>query len=209
MAGVRLAAVTALALGAAALSSCGGDDSASAPKGSAENPLVAETAESTSSVIPANEASPAREKRSGASGSVNVVGGSEEPGYQALVEGQEADPRDDFTPCNLVSKARATAIVGAPIHNPLEAAQGPTCIYQSTDGKRLITVALQSVDFGELKRQLNQPRRVAVAGRTGYCGHYGQDMLHVPVPGNRVLTVGAPCPVATAFASVAVRQLSA
>ena len=70
---------------------------------------------------------------------------AEQPGYQALVENQDKDPRSRFTPCNLVTKAQARAILGTPILEPSEGAQGPTCIYRSEDGKAFVTLAVQPV----------------------------------------------------------------
>ena len=106
--------VIAFVFVAALLSGCGGG-STSSPPGSPDNPLVAqESVGSTSGRN--NEASPAAPKAAA------------KPGYQSLVERQGSKPRSRFTPCNLVTKAQAQAIVGAPIHDPLEAPKGPTCI---------------------------------------------------------------------------------
>jgi hypothetical protein len=47
-----------------------------------------------------------------------------------------------------------------------------------------------------------------VTDRTGYCGHFGQDMLYVPLRGDGVLSVAAPCGVAKKFAARAVQRLA-
>ena len=116
--------------------------------------------------------------------------------------------REAASPCNLVTKTQAREIVGTPIQEPLEAPQGPTCIYRTQTGDGFVTLAVQTVDFRELKPQLQQPQRVAVSDRTAYCGQYGQAMLYLPLSRGRVLTVSGPCRVAKQFAATALRQLS-
>jgi hypothetical protein len=204
MRGLHLLGLMALALTAVLLAACG-DDSSNAPEGSAEKPLQAE--EQSSSVEGrVNEAST---PGNGGGDDSGASAGSEPqaPGYEALVEGQSKDPRDEFSPCNLVTKAQASEIVGGPVKDPLEAAQGPTCIYESESGESFITVAVQSVDFGEIERRLNQLVKMAVSDRTAYCGQYGQRMLYVPLSQGRVLSIAGPCPVAKQFALEAVERL--
>ena len=190
---MRLLCLIALMAAAAALSACGGSDKPAAPPGSPENPLVGKPTESTSS------------------GRVNEgraqSKSSAEPGYQKLVERQSNKPASRFTPCNLVTRAQARAILGGPIQAPVEAPQGPTCIYRSQSGKTFITLAVQTLDFDRLKKQMRRPQSVAVSNRAGYCGTYGQPMLYVSLSGKRVLSVAAPCPVAKQFAARAVARL--
>lgn len=134
--------------------------------------------------------------------------GARTPGYKGIVDAQSSKPRSRFTPCNLVSPAEAKSILGGPIRAPLEARQGPTCIYQSRKGRGYVTVAVQNADIRKLAPQLSQRRRVEASGRSGWCGHYGQEMLYLPVSGGRVLSIAAPCPVAAKFAAKAMRQLT-
>jgi hypothetical protein len=182
---VRLICLIALAA-VPALAACGSDSDpgASAPKGSPENPLVAEP-----------------------TGEVNEGTGSGEPGYQQLVDEQSRAPQSRFTPCNLVTQEQARAIVGAPLEQPLEARQGPTCIYRSRDGESFITVAVQQLDFGQLKGQIRQRQKVDVGSRAAYCGNYGQPMLYLPLRGGDVLSVAGQCEVARKFAATALPQL--
>lgn len=201
MRGVRPIAPIALAFAAALLVACG-DDSVSAPLGSAENPLQAE-AQETSTERRQNEAS-----RPGPGGAgAEAESERSAPSYEALLEGQSQNPRGRFSPCNLINKTEAGAIVGGPVENPLEAPQGPTCIYRSRGGESFITVAVQSVDFGKIKPRLNQPVKLAISGRTAYCGQYGQRTLYMPLSQGRVLSIAGPCPVAKQFALAAVRRL--
>jgi hypothetical protein len=195
--GVRLPGLIALVLATALLCACGGESKPTPPPGSPDNPLVATTPDATATGR-SNEATSADKTSPKA---------AEQPGYQKLVERQGRKPSSRFTPCNLVTKAQAHAIVGAPLQDPLEAPQGPTCIYRSRDGKSFVTLAVQTLEFSKLKRQIRKPHTVDVSNRTAYCGTYGQPMLYVPISSGRVLSVAAPCAVAKQFAITAVRRL--
>jgi hypothetical protein len=186
--GERVPCLIALALASVLLAACGGSSKPSPPPGSPQNPLVAET-EKTS---PASEAAPAAGAK---------------PGYQGLLESQASKPRSRFTPCNLVTKAQAQAIVGLPLRDPLEAPRGPTCIYRSRDGKRVITLAVQPLDFATLKRRVRGRQAVSVANRSAFCGTLGAPVLYVELPKRRVLSVAARCEVGKQFATAAVRRL--
>jgi len=129
------------------------------------------------------------------------------PGYQGLLKQQPRRPKTRFTPCSLVTQAEARAIVGEPVREPVEAPQGPTCVYRTQKGSEMITLAVQAADFKRAKGQLQQATRVGIRRLTGVCGQYGQPMLYVPVSQRRMLTVAAPCAVAKQFASTAVKQL--
>jgi hypothetical protein len=219
MVGVRALTLAVLVVGIALLVACGGNDSKPKAKGSPENPLVAKT-DSPKEAGRSNEAGrpnkPGRSNKSGRStkgstGSSGRPGADQDaqkrPGYKGLVDDQTSRPRSRFTPCNLVTKAQARAIVGAPVRDPLEAPQGPTCIYRAAKGKGFITVAVQSVNFKKLRPQLRQSRRIEISKRPAYCGQYGQAMLYMPLSRGRVLSVAGPCPVARRFAAAAVQRV--
>lgn len=110
-------------------------------------------------------------------------------------------------PCSLVSTTQARAIIGSAILAPLEAPQGPTCIYQTKSGTPYITLAVQTVDFAKLRKQIRNTRSISVASRTAYCGTYGKPMLFLPVTGGRVLSITAPCTLAQRFAAKAATHL--
>jgi hypothetical protein len=215
--GVRLLSLIALSLTTAVLTACGSSKPAP-PVGTPERPLVATTPEQLAPT-PAgrvNEATPTAGKHAATpKGSATAPKGSADggttatkPNYQALVERQKTTkPQSRFTPCNLVTRAQAQAIVGLPIEVPLEAPQGPTCIYRAQGHQDFITVAVQSLAISKLKRQIRQPRTVDVSNRKAYCGTYGQPMLYVPISSGRVLSIAAPCAVAKQFAITAVRRL--
>jgi hypothetical protein len=181
---MRALCLVLLASAAACFGACGGDDPAtSAAPGTPENPLVAKQSADSR--------------------------GSETPDYRSLVDAQSQDPDSSFTPCNLVTRARAGAIMGAELKQPLEAPQGPTCIYQSRRGTDMVTVSVQALDFDSVRPQLGRPEQVNVADRVAYCGQHGQPMLYLPLSGGRVLAIAGQCAVAKRFAASALRQLSA
>lgn len=133
--------------------------------------------------------------------------GSGAPTFEKLVERQSSTPRSRFTPCSLVTRAQAAAILGAPVLVPREAPQGPTCIYRSRSGDDFITLAVEQLSFAGLKRQQRGERPVEVGERSAFCGANGQPMLYVQLARERVLSVAAPCPVAKRFATRAVARL--
>jgi hypothetical protein len=193
---MRLLALVALAAAAIAVTACGGDAKPPPAPGSAEKPLVGKqpTPGGGTAAGRLNEAASSKAK-------------AKAPGYDALLDSQSSHPRSRFTPCNLVTEKQAQAILGAPLQDPIEAAQGPTCIYRSKDGRSFVTLAVQSLDFAKLKPRLRLSRRVTVGERSAYCGTYGQPMLYVPLSSGRVLSVAGRCEVARRFATRAVRQL--
>jgi hypothetical protein len=205
--GVRALSLLALLLMAALLAACGGESKPKPPPGSPQNPLVAQAPQDAVTQGRLNEAAPvAKGGVAGAEGAKPKA--AAQPGYQKLVERQGSKPHSRFTPCNLVTKAQAGAIVGARLQDPLEAPQGPTCIYRSQDGKRFVTLAVQSVAFSKLKHQMHKRQQVDVSNKTAFCGMLGQPILYVPLSGSRVLSVAAPCQVARKFAARAVLALN-
>lgn len=193
----RILLGTATALVTALLTGCGGDSSSSSsPPGSPDNPLVAQEAPGTEGTAGKGEPAAGRGER------------DEQPGYADLVKRQSRRPSSRFTPCNLVTREQAAAIVGGPILEPVEAPQGPTCIYRSKSGDSFVTVAVQALDFDKVRRQMRDVQRFAVSDRTAYCGDYGQPTLYVPLRGGRVLSVTAPCGLARQFAVKAVPRLT-
>jgi hypothetical protein len=130
-----------------------------------------------------------------------------ERGSEALPRRARGRLHGGATPCDLVTAAQARAILGAPMREPVEAAQGPTCIYRTRDGRAFVTVAVQTLEFAKLRPHLRLARRVAVSGRTAWCGTYGQPMLYVPLSRGRLLSIAARCAVARRFAIRAVPQL--
>jgi hypothetical protein len=110
-------------------------------------------------------------------------------------------------PCRLVTRTEAAAIVGARLAKPIEAPQGPTCIYKAAHGRRMFSLAVQTVPLSTLRRQLQKPSRTSVSKHPAYCVTVGQPTLYVPLSGDRVLSVQASCAVGKRFALAALRHL--
>jgi hypothetical protein len=194
--GMRLLCLSALVSTGAVLGACGGDKPQAAAPGTQQRPLVGKIAPETQSGRN-NETTQTAAKASAAA--------DEAPGYTKLLARQSKKPKSTFTPCNLVSPSQARAILGGEIQAPLEAPQGPTCIYRTKSGSSFVTVAVQSVKLSQLTRRMHGRRMVSVSERPAYCGVYGQPMLLAELPGDRVLTIGARCKVAKQFAARAVK----
>lgn len=114
-------------------------------------------------------------------------------------------------PCSLVSRAQAQAILGKPVGQPVDAPQGPTCIYTPQGAKSLVTVAVVATDFSKIQPQahLRDRMSVTVSGRAAYCGVAGAPTMIVPLTPGRFLTVTAPCPIAASFATKALSHIPA
>jgi hypothetical protein len=183
---MRRPACIALLIGATALVGCGVEDTApKAAPGSPENPLVAAPGD-------VNEGQPKP---------------ADAPGYDTLLDRQASTSERRFTPCNLVTRSQARAILGGRVRAPVEAPQGPTCIYRAEAGGPFVTLAVQSLDLDIVKKRVRRREAVEVADRSAYCGMYGTPVLYVPLRDQRVLSVAAPCSVAKRFAARALARL--
>lgn len=114
-------------------------------------------------------------------------------------------------PCSLVSRAQAQAILGKPVGQPVDAPQGPTCVYTPRGAKTIVTLAVIATDFSTLRPQahLRDRMSVTVSGRAAYCGVAGAPTMIVPLAPGRFLTVTAPCPIAASFAAKALSHIRA
>jgi hypothetical protein len=110
-------------------------------------------------------------------------------------------------PCRLVTTAEAQAIIGKPVAAPQEAPLGPTCIYQPVGAGNFVTIAIESIDFANVKPHIRNRTSFRVSGHTAYCGDYGQFTTFVPFQNGRVLSVTAPCATGRLFAVKALSRL--
>jgi hypothetical protein len=108
-------------------------------------------------------------------------------------------------PCRLVSAAEAHSIVGGGALTAVDAPLGPTCVYRMGAGSDF-TLAVETMTMSAATRTMTHRQQVTVAGRTGYCGRLGSQMLFLPVSAVRVLNVTAPCAVAERFAAIALTR---
>jgi hypothetical protein len=193
---VTLCLVVAAIAVVGAIASCGGSHpSQPAAPGSPSNPLTAKGNVGSEEFDPARDADQSGKAENS-------------PSYKQLVERQKARPRSRFTPCNLVTRAQASAIIGTRLIGPVEAPQGPTCIYRSAGrGKQFVTLSVQYTSLPRLARQVENRKRIRVAHHAGICGANGQPTLYVSLSGGRVLTVGAQCGIARKFAAKALARL--
>lgn len=192
-----------------------------APPGSESNPLVA-VPNPTPTRIPSHE-QPANEAPRQADGTPaeppKPTSTTTQQGSTALHRSkpmvappqtprqQKEEPPSADRPCSLVTKAQAREIIGVPIVEPLEAPQGPTCIYQTASGKPYVTLTVQKTSMAMLRDQMSDTKEVSVAGRTAYCGDLGGPVLHLPLSDDRVLSVAATCAMGQRFAAAAVSRL--
>ena len=185
---IGLLLVSALSV---ALTACGSEGSPSKPApGTPENPLVAKP--STPGVT---------------TGEAGADPGK--PGYAKLLERQREAParRNRDNPCSLVTKRQAQTILGAKLLDPVVVPQGPTCIYRDRASQSFTTIAIQSMDFRAVRRQLRRVQRVHVSDRTAYCGMHGRPMLYLPLSRGRVLSVASHCNTAARLARRAAARL--
>jgi hypothetical protein len=112
-----------------------------------------------------------------------------------------------LSPCTLVTRSEARAILGRPIAGLKKAEQGPTCIYRQQGSKRLVTVALQHARLSAAQQRGKQVVRVNLRGHKAYCLKQGTLMMLVPLRDGQVLNVSAACPIAAQFASKALARL--
>ena len=129
------------------------------------------------------------------------------PGARPPAVNSDAAAIGATQPCKLVSRGQAKAILGGTVLAPLEAPQGPTCIYRTKDGKGYVTLAVQSEDFGRLAKKLQMTKRADIGDNRAYCGVNGQDVLYAQVSDEWVLSVAGPCKVAQRFAEQALKAL--
>jgi hypothetical protein len=114
-----------------------------------------------------------------------------------------------LNPCTLVTREEAQAIVGKSVATPVDAPQGPTCVYNVQGAKAPVTLAVQALHFSTVKPQSQLRDRVAlsIAGHGAYCGVEGTPTLIVPLSAGRFLSVVAPCPIAASFAAKALGRI--
>jgi hypothetical protein len=111
-------------------------------------------------------------------------------------------------PCTYVPTVRAQSIAGGVISTQV-APLGPTCIYAQGGAKPPITVAIESMSFTQITRQLHQAQQLTIGGHSAYCGTLGREMLFLSLSGGRVLNVTAPCSEARQFAAAAIGHITA
>jgi hypothetical protein len=109
-------------------------------------------------------------------------------------------------PCNLVSKAEASAILGTAVQ-VTTGPQGPTCIYERLGSTEVMTLAVERTSLPSLRNHAKTASRVTVAGWDAWCLRYGSTSVAVPLAEGNVLRVTGPCKTATRFAARALSSV--
>jgi hypothetical protein len=117
-------------------------------------------------------------------------------------------PIHHLNPCTLVSAATASAVTGYPIERSIEAPLGPTCIYVPRGARRELTLTVTSA-VQDVRPRLHSVSTVRIAGHTATCGTLGGQIMVVPLSGNRLLTIDAPCSAAASLTKLALARLEA
>ncbi len=113
---------------------------------------------------------------------------------------------EPIMPCDLVSRSKAVAILGGPVEIRLEPL-GPTCVYALQGSTEQVTMVVEDNHVAGLRSHARNASSVQVAGKTGWCLHYGATSIVVPVADGVVLHVTGPCAVASRFATQALPQV--
>ncbi|HLY48740.1 MAG TPA: hypothetical protein VKR21_06035, partial [Solirubrobacteraceae bacterium] len=89
-----------------------------------------------------------------------------------------------------------------------EAPLGPTCVFESTAGTIVATLAMEHGTFDRLRPLVRDVAAVTDRGRTTYCGTLGQHMLWAPVAADEMLVITAPCDSARTLASLVLPRIA-
>jgi hypothetical protein len=119
----------------------------------------------------------------------------------------ESGPPSVVNPCKLVSAKEVQALTGRSIARSIEAPQGPTCVYQPHGRAHEVTLAVSAISFRAASRRLSSVISLRIAGHAAYCGTIGTPIAYVSLAQGRVMSIGAPCPVAAAMAKTALARL--
>jgi hypothetical protein len=136
------------------------------------------------------------------------------PSKAEVPEGEENDEvsptgAGPVKPCSIVPRDEASAILGTPV-KVTTGAQGPTCIYETSDSKRMMTLVVErGISLPSLRNHAGAATRVTVAGRVGWCLRYELTSLVVPLEEGNVLNLTGPCGAATRFAERAIPRIVA
>jgi Protein of unknown function (DUF3558) len=164
--------------------------------GESESPTAAETA-STKYIVKSSN---------------RISATTSAPSEASFPEGEENDEvsptgAGPVRPCSFVRRDEASAILGAPVR-VTTGEQGPTCIYEISGSKRVMTLVVERINLQSLRNQASAATRVAVAGRAGWCLRYQSTSLVVPLAEGNVLNVTGPCEAATHFAARAIPRIA-
>jgi hypothetical protein len=111
-------------------------------------------------------------------------------------------------PCTVLTLSEVQTMIGGTITSPVEAPQGPTCIYKSTGAKAWITLSVERrTDYAKVAGWMKHGQKLTVGTHSGDCGQLGNDNLFLPLGNGRVVHVTAPCAIAKEIAATVVSRL--
>ena len=177
------------------------------PRAAPENPLTAQLPEGDLSA-PAARTRARRGPRARTAASRRPP--RAQPGYQDARRraGREAARAASRRATSSPRRRRARSSASR-CATPLEAPQGPTCIYRSRRRRRVRHAGGAAGRVSAAASRSSQARRGSrpAGRRRATAGTTARPMLYVPLARGRVLSVAAPCDVARRFAPAAVQQL--
>jgi hypothetical protein len=91
---------------------------------------------------------------------------------------------------------------------PVEAPQGPTCIFQAAGARSYVTMTVETTRFAAIRRHSRTLSKRRIAGHTAHCVRYGQVATYVPLSRGRLLHITASCSVGARFAAKALPRLA-
>jgi hypothetical protein len=109
------------------------------------------------------------------------------------------------SPCKLVTRREASAILGRSIRQSL-APQGPTCIFASSR-RALVTLSVQQVRIATILKTARVVSHQRVGGRTVYCLKAGAQGTYVPLGAQGVLSITGACTTGARFARKALSRV--
>lgn len=110
---------------------------------------------------------------------------------------------DDAGPCELISRARAAALLHHAVDSPRSAPLGPSCIYRESGTRTQVVLTVQSASYASFTRHLPAARPAVVAGHRAVCAGGGAQLTFVSLSAGRVLTVTGACATGERFAAAA------
>lgn len=146
-----------------------------------------------------SSAAPPTSSTTAGQGSGNAKSTSTPPAYDAKLANE---------PCSLITMSQARAALGQSLRTPTQAPLGPTCIFHSTKGTEVATMAVEKEQFDQIRPKVSGIKTATVAGKATYCGVYGKPTLFAPLDSDSLLVISAPCPQAQKMAAAALPRLT-
>ncbi len=106
-------------------------------------------------------------------------------------------------PCTLLTQAEVESATNTAVAAGVERPLGPTCIFATSTGKVVLTVAIEP----RAPVPTKQLQSVTIAGHSAYCGQLGKTQLDLFLGKYTMLNITGPCLAASQLANLAVGRL--